>query len=96
MGYECPYCGGDTEYLDSSIIYGKSYGMVYICRPCSAWVGVHHKTSRVALGRVADATLRKYKKLAHSYFDLLWKAKIKKGLLNNMLETRLINGFLTN
>lgn len=82
-GYECAYCGAQTEYLDSSIVYGKSYGMIYICKPCEAWVGVHHKTSKIALGRVANRNLRKHKKLAHSYFDLLWKAKIKTGFTKN-------------
>lgn len=27
----CPDCGGKAELKDSAIIYGKSYGLVYVC-----------------------------------------------------------------
>lgn len=41
----CPYCGRVAKYVDSSVIYyGHSYGMAYLCRPCNAYVGVHHGT----------------------------------------------------
>ncbi|MBL0255764.1 MAG: hypothetical protein IPQ27_12795, partial [Chitinophagaceae bacterium] len=43
-GLVCPYCGNKTEYIDSSFIYGKSYGMIYICKPYDAYVGVHKGT----------------------------------------------------
>lgn len=26
----CDYCGNRTEYVDSAVIYGKSYGMTSI------------------------------------------------------------------
>lgn len=78
-GKVCPYCGHGTEYVDSEVIYGRSYGMVYICRPCDAWVGVHKGTDR-ALGRLADAELREWKKKAHGYFDILWKQKMQQGI----------------
>ena len=60
-GKLCPYCKKETEYKDSSIIYGKSYGMVYICSTCDAYVGVHKGTDK-ALGRLADKKLRELKK----------------------------------
>ena len=28
---KCPYCNSPVRFEDSKIIYGKSYGMVYIC-----------------------------------------------------------------
>jgi hypothetical protein len=68
----CPYCGRQAEYVDSSIIYGLSYGMIYLCRPCDAYVGVHKGTDR-PLGRLADNELRRWKKEAHVNFDRLWK-----------------------
>ena len=37
----CDYCGRETEYVDSKVIYGKSYGKIYLCRNCMAYVGVH-------------------------------------------------------
>ena len=78
-GTTCPYCGCKSKYVDSSVIYGKSYGMVYMCEPCDAFVGVHHKTSKKALGRLANRELREWKKKAHAHFDQLWKRGLKKG-----------------
>lgn len=68
----CDYCGRQAEYVDSKAIYGKSYGMIYICRRCNAYVGVHDGTD-IPLGRLADSQLRYWKKAAHSAFDPIWK-----------------------
>lgn len=69
----CDYCGKPAEYVDSAVIYhGKSYGMIYRCEPCGAYVGVHRGTN-TPLGRLANAELRTYKKAAHNEFDKLWK-----------------------
>lgn len=73
-GKVCPYCGATTEYVDSEVIYGRSYGMVYLCRPCDAYVGVHKGTDK-ALGRLANAELREWKKKAHAAFDPVWKER---------------------
>ena len=67
-GLICPYCNSKTEYIDSKYVYGTSYGMIYICKPCDAYVGVHKGTDS-ALGRLADKRLRKAKKDAHYFFD---------------------------
>lgn len=42
----CDYCGRRAEFVDSKVIYGKSYGMIYLCRcrPGYAYVGVHKGT----------------------------------------------------
>lgn len=87
----CNYCGGATEYVDSSIVYRRSYGMIYYCRPCHAWVGVHRGTNR-PLGRLANAELRHWKKLAHAAFDPIWKNGIMQrstayGWLSTQLGT---------
>lgn len=74
-GKICPYCGKPTEYVDSSVIYGRSYGMIYLCRDCRAYVGVHKGTDQ-ALGRLANAELRKAKKEAHFYFDQIAKTNL--------------------
>lgn len=74
----CPYCNSETDFKDSSVIYGKSYGMVYVCKKfpeCDAYVGVHQGTTK-PLGRLANAELRKWKKAAHAHFDPLWKWKL--------------------
>jgi hypothetical protein len=75
-GKICPYCKKPTEYIDSTYLYGKSYGMIYICKKCDAYVGVHKGTNK-ALGRLANAELRYWKKEAHRYFDPIWKSSLK-------------------
>jgi hypothetical protein len=75
QGQVCPYCKNKSKYIDSKEIYGKSYGMIYICHPCDAYVGVH-KGTNIALGRLANKELREWKKTAHAHFDLLWKENI--------------------
>ena len=57
----CDYCGRQAEYVDSKVVYGKSYGMMYLCRNCMAYVGVHKGTDK-PLGRLANAV-----------FDPLWQ-----------------------
>lgn len=78
-GKICPYCNSKTVYVDSSCIYGKSYGMIYICMPCDAYVGVHKGTDK-ALGRLANKNLRHWKKEAHAHFDPIWKKEIEEGV----------------
>lgn len=81
-GKLCPYCDNKTELVDTSEVYGENYSKrawMYLCRKCGAYVGTHPKTTK-ALGRLADANLRNWKKLAHHYFDALWKQKMKQGL----------------
>lgn len=74
-GLVCPYCNGKTEYVDSSVIYGKSYGMIYLCRKDDAYCGVHQGTDK-SLGRLANKELREAKKEAHFYFDKIAKTKL--------------------
>ena len=70
----CPYCGALAKLVDSSIVYGRSYGMIWDCRPCDAYVGVHKNSPNHApLGRLANGKLRRSKQKAHSAFDVLWK-----------------------
>jgi hypothetical protein len=80
-GRICPYCNQPTEYIDSSYIYKKSYGMIYICKPCNAYVGVHKGTS-TALGRLANKELREAKKQAHHYFNKIYQT----GIIVTILE----------
>ena len=68
----CPYCHKAAEFVDSAEVYGgRSYGMIWLCRPCEAYVGCHPDGK--PLGRLADAELRQWKKNAHAWFDPLWK-----------------------
>lgn len=75
-GKICPYCDKETDYIDSSIVYnGVSYGMIYYCKDCDAYCGVHKGSDR-SLGRLANSELRQAKKMAHYYFDQIWKNKM--------------------
>lgn len=74
-GKFCHYCDSETELIDSAEVYqGQSYGCMYICRKCGAYVGCYNNT-KSALGMVANAELRQEKRRAHHYFDQLWKGK---------------------
>ena len=77
-GKICPYCGKETELIDSAEVYhGVSYGWMYICRPCDAYVGCYKGTTK-ALGRLANAELRKFKHEAHGVFDFIRKKHFMK------------------
>ena len=47
--------------------------MIYICRPCDAYVGVHDG-SDMPKGTLANAELRYWRRLAHAAFDPLWQS----------------------
>lgn len=80
----CPYCDDLAIYVNSSVVYGTDYGMIYLCKPCHAYVGVHKGTS-VPLGSLANSELREARKLAHYHFDKLWKT----GRINKIWKTYL-------
>lgn len=51
--------------------------MIWLCRPCEAWVGCHKNSKRNApLGRLANKELREWKIKAHAAFDPMWRAKM--------------------
>lgn len=85
----CPYCGQQAKYVDSKIVYGRSYGMIYLCKPCNAYVGVHKGTNE-PLGRLANKELRNLKMAAHEAFDPIWKTKkMKRNQAYNWLAEQM-------
>jgi len=75
MKIYCPYCGKPARWVENKEIYGRNYGksyMCWLCKDCDAYVGCHQNTKE-PLGTVANRELRKWRKEAHSVFDLLWK-----------------------
>ena len=73
----CPYCGGEAEWVENKAVYGRNYGksyMMWLCRPCGAYVGCHNNT-REPLGTLADSETRKARSRAHAVVDPLWKSK---------------------
>lgn len=75
MNVICDYCGKPAELVSSATVYqGREYGPIWYCPDCNAWVGTHKGTDR-PLGRLANAELRKMKRMAHAAFDPLWRGK---------------------
>ena len=72
----CVYCNHEVVLTSNAEIYGREYGdgKVYLCRSCKASVGCHPGTI-IPLGRLANQRLKNLKKLAHNYFDPIWKHK---------------------
>jgi zinc-finger-containing domain len=74
-GAICPYCDRLTTRVKAAEIYGDvpfADQDFLLCRPCWAYVGVH-KSSGIALGRVANLALREKRSAAHRVFDRLYK-----------------------
>lgn len=77
-GKVCPYCGKETELVDGNDYYKqKGFGMLYVCRPCNASVGIHMSGDKKgqAKGRLSNPSLRSLKRRAHLEFDRLWESK---------------------
>lgn len=73
----CPYCHMDAELVDSIRVYAKSYGLLWICQPCQAWVGVlQDSKSNRPKGSLAKAELRQLRVQAHAAFDPFWKDRL--------------------
>ncbi len=85
----CPYCYNRAEWVENKEIYGKNYGksvMIYLCRPCNAYVGCHQNT-RKPLGTMANRETREWRKKAHEMFDPLWRdGKMSRGKAYGLLQ----------
>lgn len=76
MKVQCPYCGGAAELVDSVEVYKvQTYGKIWLCRPCVAYVGVHRK-SGAPLGTLADRETRRLRIELHALIDPPWKRKL--------------------
>lgn len=75
MAVTCSYCLKPAVLEDSAAVYnGRSYGMIWRCAPCDAYVGTHKGSADYApLGRLANKELRMWKIRAHGAIDPLWK-----------------------
>lgn len=75
----CPYCNATAVLIDSIEIYRtQSFGMVWACLPCDAWVGCHKRSKNKPKGRLANRALRDAKIRAHAAFDPIWKSGMMK------------------
>lgn len=77
-GNLCPYCLKHADFVDSAIVYQRSYGMIYYCGDCRAWVNTHHGGDQ-SMGTLAKATLRDLRHKCHLKFEPLCIAKVNAG-----------------
>jgi hypothetical protein len=62
----CSYCEAQALLVDSAVVYGRSYGSIYLCvnwPKCDAYVGVHDGGNQPK-GTMANAELRTWRKKA--------------------------------
>ena len=86
----CPYCSKNAELIDSARIYKNSYGFVWICFDCNAYVGVHkYSKSFKPLGTLAKKELRVLRNKTHKVFDRMWKSKRERTGLYNWLSIKM-------
>ena len=74
----CNHCNQEAKWVENKEVYGKNYGqsyMIWLCRPCDAYVGCHNNTKTPKGNFLAKANLRKARKEAHALIDPLWKSK---------------------
>jgi hypothetical protein len=72
----CTYCGRPAEWVENKEVYGRNYGdsyMIWLCRPCDAYVGCH-QNSRRPKGTFANRSLRAARRAAHAFIDPLWQS----------------------
>lgn len=73
----CPYCSMFALLeMDSSVVYSKNYGPIWICIECQAWVGCKPKTI-IPHGTLANAIVRDLRKKTHTLFDQIWMKDIE-------------------
>lgn len=74
---KCNHCGKEAEWVENKEVYGRNYGdsyMIWLCRPCDAYVGCH-KNTRTPKGKtLAKKDLREARKRAHLAIDPLWQS----------------------
>lgn len=76
---KCPYCKKKAKFVSNEIVYGKKYGkshMIWYCKDCDAYVGVHDNKANRPKGTMAKKSLRIMRIRAHNAFDKIWKSGI--------------------
>ena len=74
---DCPFCDKPAEWVSNDAVYGRKFGtsyMIWLCRPCHAYVGCHNNT-KTPLGTMADAATREARREAHKCIDPIWKSE---------------------
>ena len=74
---KCNHCGQPAEWVENKEVYGKNYGssyMIWLCRPCDAYVGCHQNTKQPKGRFLAKTDLREARMKAHAVIDPLWQS----------------------
>ncbi|MBN2617243.1 MAG: hypothetical protein JXR64_02900 [Spirochaetales bacterium] len=74
LGKNCFYCD------ETTVLRETKFGHIYECPKCKAYVSVNKKTKE-PLGSVADSDLRRKRRIAHYYTNLLIKRKMNRDNL---------------
>lgn len=80
---ECHYCTGEVELAHHEDVYGRTYSnwpWLYRCTECGAMVGTHPGTL-IPLGTLANASLRKLRRLNKETFERLRYIRFPKRTL---------------
>lgn len=77
---KCPYCGSRALLRPASVVYGPKASVpaapYFICArypACDAYVAAHKRT-RLPMGSLANAELRRKRIQAHAALDRLWES----------------------
>src|SRR3990167_5638953 len=85
----CPYCQKEALWCENKTIYGRNFGdsyMVWLCKPCGAYVGCHNNTQQPK-GTLANKEMREWRIKAHAVIDPLWQTnKYKRGTVYARLK----------
>jgi hypothetical protein len=75
----CSYCGRPAEWVPNSEVYGRNYGksyMIWLCRPCDAYVGCHNNTKNPKGRLFANRPLHAARRAAHAVIDPIWQSGV--------------------
>ena len=73
----CQHCKNPAKWVENKEVYGRNYGksvMIWLCKPCDAFVGCHENTKRPKGKFLAKKDLRTARKKAHAVIDPLWQS----------------------
>ncbi|MCK5604626.1 hypothetical protein KAR91_22245 [Candidatus Pacearchaeota archaeon] len=87
----CPYCKDLAKFVDSIVVYKRSYGMIWHCSPCDAYVRIKSNDDgrNEPAGRLANAELREWKQKAYRAFETVWRQAERKGRRGSAFKARL-------
>ena len=79
----CNHCNQEAEWVENKEVYGKNYGqsyMIWLCRPCDAYVGCHNNTKTPKGNFLAKAKRSLPKESCTTFLVSATNNKISPGL----------------